>query len=52
MKFYDLLKTKGFVIYPGKVTGINSFRIGTIGHVFPEDIDRLIVAVESSRYWV
>lgn len=52
MKFYDLLKAKGFVIYPGKVTGINSFRIGTIGHVFPEDIDRLIVAVEASRYWV
>jgi len=52
MKFYQLLKGKGFVIYPGKVTGINSFRIGTIGHVFPEDIDRLIVAVESSRYWI
>jgi 2-aminoethylphosphonate-pyruvate transaminase len=33
------------------VTGIDSFRIGTIGHVFPEDIDRLIVAVESSMYW-
>lgn len=51
MKFYDLLKGKGFVIYPGKVTGINSFRIGTIGHVFPEDIDRLIVAVKASMYW-
>lgn len=50
-KFYDLLKEKGFVIYPGKVTGIDSFRIGTIGHVFPEDIDRLIEAVESSMYW-
>ena len=32
-KFYDLLKEKGFVIYPGKVTGIDSFRIGTIGKV-------------------
>lgn len=51
MKFYELLKEKGFVIYPGKVTGINSFRIGTIGHVFPEDISRLIVAVEQSMYW-
>jgi 2-aminoethylphosphonate-pyruvate transaminase len=51
-KFYDLLKEKGFVIYPGKVTGIDSFRIGTIGHVFPEDIDRLILAIESARYWV
>ncbi len=51
MQFYTLLKEKGFVIYPGKVTGIDSFRIGTIGHVFPEDIDRLIVAVEASMYW-
>jgi 2-aminoethylphosphonate-pyruvate transaminase len=50
--FYDRLKAQGFVIYPGKVTGIDSFRIGTSGHVFPEDIDRLIVAVESSMYWV
>ena len=49
--FYDRLKAQGFVIYPGKVTGIDSFRIGTIGHVFPEDIDRLIVAVEASMYW-
>jgi 2-aminoethylphosphonate-pyruvate transaminase len=52
MKFYELLKEKGFVIYPGKVTGIDSFRIGTIGHVFPEDIDRLIVAISQSMYWV
>ncbi|MGB0991953.1 MAG: 2-aminoethylphosphonate--pyruvate transaminase [Akkermansiaceae bacterium] len=51
MKFYELLKEKGFVIYPGKVTGIDSFRIGTIGHVFPEDIDRLIKAIEASMYW-
>jgi len=51
MKFYELLKERGFVIYPGKVTGIDSFRIGTIGHVFPEDIDRLIVAIEESMYW-
>jgi 2-aminoethylphosphonate-pyruvate transaminase len=51
LKFYNLLKEEGFVIYPGKVTGINSFRIGTIGHVFPEDIDRLITAVEKSMYW-
>ena len=51
MRFYTLLKEKGFVIYPGKVTGIDSFRIGTIGHVFPQDIDRLIVAVGESMYW-
>lgn len=43
--FYDALKQRGFVIYPGKVTQIPSFRIGTIGHVFPEDIDRLLDAI-------
>ena len=51
LKFYNALKARGFVIYPGKVTNVDSFRIGTIGHVFPEDIDRLITAVEASMYW-
>jgi len=50
-QFYDRLKEKGFVIYPGKVTGVDSFRIGTIGHVFPEDIDRLLLAIAESMYW-
>jgi 2-aminoethylphosphonate-pyruvate transaminase len=46
--FYQKLKQRGFVIYPGKVTNIASFRIGSIGHVFPEDIDRLIQAIAES----
>jgi 2-aminoethylphosphonate-pyruvate transaminase len=50
--FYDNLKARGFVIYPGKVTGVPSFRIGTIGHVFPDDIDRLIKAIEESMGWI
>ncbi|MDA7657642.1 2-aminoethylphosphonate--pyruvate transaminase [Verrucomicrobia bacterium] len=50
-RFYTLLKESGFVIYPGKVTGINSFRIGTIGHVFPEDFERLIKVIGDSMYW-
>ena len=50
-RFYDLLKGKGFVIYPGKVTGIDSFRIGTIGHVFPADFKRLIDAIGNSMFW-
>jgi 2-aminoethylphosphonate-pyruvate transaminase len=43
--FYDLLKGHGFVIYPGKVTQANTFRIGTIGDVHAEDIERLLAAV-------
>jgi 2-aminoethylphosphonate-pyruvate transaminase len=50
-KLYDRLKEHGFVIYPGKVTSADSFRIGTIGHVFPEDVNRLLAAVEESVYW-
>ncbi len=49
--FYARLKQKGFVIYPGKVTGADTFRIGNIGHVFPEDIRKLLAAVEQSMYW-
>jgi 2-aminoethylphosphonate-pyruvate transaminase len=49
--FYEVLKEKGFVIYPGKVSLADCFRIGTIGDVWPSDIDKLIEAVETSMYW-
>jgi 2-aminoethylphosphonate-pyruvate transaminase len=40
-RFYAALKARRYVIYPGKVSRAATFRIGTIGHVFPEDIDDL-----------
>lgn len=49
--FYDMLKSKGFVIYPGKVSKISAFRIGNIGHVFPEDIKRLLKTIGASMFW-
>ena len=49
--FYEVLKEKGFVIYPGKVSQADCFRIGTIGDVWPSDIDKFIEAVETSMYW-
>jgi 2-aminoethylphosphonate-pyruvate transaminase len=45
--FYDALKARRFVIYPGKVSDADTFRIGTIGHVFPDDIRQLVKAVDS-----
>jgi 2-aminoethylphosphonate-pyruvate transaminase len=30
-RFYDVLKGRGFVIYPGKVSRADTFRVGTIG---------------------
>ncbi|WP_162341164.1 2-aminoethylphosphonate--pyruvate transaminase [Cyclobacterium salsum] len=50
-KLYHLLKSEGFVIYPGKVSQAPTFRIGHIGHVFPEDIRRLVAAVEKIKFW-
>ncbi len=40
--FFEKLKARRFLIYPGKVTDVETFRIGNIGYVFPKDIDELI----------
>lgn len=50
-RFYNALKQQGFVIYPGKVAVADTFRIGTIGEVTPEDVSRLLDAVAQSMYW-
>jgi 2-aminoethylphosphonate-pyruvate transaminase len=44
-RFYENLKARGFVIYPGKVTARETFRIGNIGDVHAEDVQHLIGAV-------
>jgi 2-aminoethylphosphonate-pyruvate transaminase len=49
--FYERLKEQGFVIYPGKVSNADCFRIGNIGDVYPADIERLIGAVKNAMYW-
>lgn len=46
--FYAALKQKGFVIYPGKISDADTFRIGNIGDVFPADMERLLVAVKET----
>ena len=43
--FYSRLSDQGFVIYPGKLSQADCFRIGNIGQIFLEDIERLIAAV-------
>jgi 2-aminoethylphosphonate-pyruvate transaminase len=45
LPFYEAMKRRRFVIYPGKISEAETFRIGTIGHVFPADIEELVVAV-------
>ncbi len=50
-RFYQSLKQKGFMIYPGKVTSVDTLRIGNIGEVDCNDIRRLLSAVEESIDW-
>ncbi len=45
-EFYERLNTRGWTIYPGKVSDADCFRIGTIGRIFPRDIENLLLAIE------
>lgn len=47
-QFYQRLNKKGFVIYPGKVSDAACFRIGTIGHIFEDDIQNLLVTIQNT----
>src|SRR6185295_3152014 len=47
-RFYDALKARGFVIYPGKLTKRPSFRVGNIGHLDPQVMQALVDAVRDS----
>jgi 2-aminoethylphosphonate-pyruvate transaminase len=43
--FYDLLKERGYVIYPGKLTVADSFRIGCIGRLNADHMRGVLAAV-------
>jgi 2-aminoethylphosphonate-pyruvate transaminase len=44
-EFYDRLKDRGYVIYPGKLTVADSFRIGCIGRLYPEHMRGALAAI-------
>lgn len=46
-EFYSRLSAKGFVIYPGKVSDADCFRIGTVGRIFPSDVQALLSAIQT-----
>jgi 2-aminoethylphosphonate-pyruvate transaminase len=47
-RFYDGLKERGYVIYPGKLTVADSFRIGCIGRLYPKDMRGALDAVRET----
>ena len=44
--FYSFVKERGYVIYPGKLTDADTFRIGNIGEIYEEDIQELCNIIE------
>jgi len=43
--FYRRLSDKGFIIYPGKISQADTFRIGSIGRLFEADMQALVLAI-------
>lgn len=41
-EFYQKVKQRGFILYPGKISKADTFRIGNIGEIYPDDIKRLL----------
>lgn len=46
--FYESLNQKDQVIYPGKVSDADCFRIGNIGRIFPADVQTLLGAIRQT----
>lgn len=44
--FYKKLNDKDFVIYPGKLSKVDCFRIGNVGRLYPTDIENLLGSIE------
>ncbi len=47
-RFYELMKDKGFIIYPGKLTVVESFRVGCIGRMDEHVMRRVVEAARQS----
>ncbi|MGY2222576.1 2-aminoethylphosphonate--pyruvate transaminase [Pseudomonas gingeri] len=43
--FYERVKAKGFILYPGKLTEVETFRVGCIGHIDSRDMRAAVQAI-------
>jgi len=45
---YEKLAVRGYLIYPGKLTKIDSFRIGCIGRLYEKDLQGALAAIREA----
>jgi 2-aminoethylphosphonate-pyruvate transaminase len=46
--FYDRVRDRGFILYPGKLTKLETFRVGCIGAIGPEEMRQAVHAVRDA----
>lgn len=43
---YQYIRERGYAIYPGKLTDADTFRIGNIGEIYEEDIEKVCAIIK------
>lgn len=49
-EFYDRMRQKGFILYPGKLTQVETFRVGCIGAIGPDEMRHAVNAVRDTLH--
>ena len=44
-RFYEEVKQRGYILYPGKLTQVETFRVGCMGHFGPEGMAGAVAAI-------
>ena len=47
-RFYEAAKARGFLLYPGKLTQVETFRVGCIGAIGPHEMRQAVNAVRET----
>lgn len=48
--FYQGVRDRGFILYPGKLTQVDTFRVGCIGALEPQDMNQVVQAVATTLH--
>jgi len=46
--FYERVRAKGFILYPGKLTQVETFRVGCIGALDRNDMRKVVDAIAAT----
>jgi 2-aminoethylphosphonate-pyruvate transaminase len=47
-EFYGLVRARGFILYPGKLTAVETFRVGCIGAINAATIEQAVAAIAAA----